>query len=271
MPLVRYVKTVRHAELYQTTGSNPSRFDCNDGRSYIVKDSHGGRRRRHLINEWLGADIASLAGIGIAPCAVVEIHPDSVPDDIPFPYFRPSGFGFGSEMLRGTKNINDVEFQHIRRYDDSLLRQFCTLVLFDIWLYNNDRTANNTNALFQETPSGIRLIAIDHAALFEDYDYQTLTQPTVKDNAPTLEDTLLYMTFVADLIRKNPLNARMQAEECIRGVEALPESVLAECIGNIPPEFSVKPGEYDYILEYILHRQFLVRQWFSDLIRLILQ
>lgn len=262
-----YIKTVIFQSQVQTLGSYPSKFLCDNGKVYIVKHSENGRVRRELINEWLGTSIAELCGVFVPPSCVVDIMPESVPIDTVFERMRPSGIGFGSELLPLSTNINDVLFRERDFSKFALAEQLIRIIALDIWLHNNDRTINNPNVLVHQEQATMRLYAIDHARIFNGFSYDSLARLEIINESPTLFDTLLLYSTTRKAQKILGLFFEPMLEKIVQVIQAIPEHSIERIFSVLPPEYSINSSEQEIIFQYLIQRQQRLGDFFTDLVR----
>lgn len=265
--MMERVKTVLFTEQLKTSGSYPCKFACDNGKVYIVKHSENGKNSRELINEWFGSAFAMLCGVAVPPTAVVEIMPDSIPIDFDFQRMIPRGIGFGSEMLIDSKNINEFLFRKQDLSKFAIPEQLLRIIIFDVWLHNNDRTVNNQNVLVYQTNKRLSLYAIDHTRIFNDFQYPMLRRDDILNEPPTLYDTLLPYKITIHARQSLALFFEPILEEILQEIITIPQSKIEELFSTLPVEYSLSNDEQDILLQYITKRQHLLGDFLTELVR----
>lgn len=191
--IIPVVKTSIFWREVPTAGSYPSLYECSDGNSYFIKHSNFGKRRRQVINEFIGAMLADIIELNIPRYAIVEIDDQVLNGSEIFSGGRPSGIGFASRKLTGNNNIlyniDKLLYNNKKTTDISISQTFLKIILFDIWTKNMDRTIGNPNVLIEELDGHLRLVAIDHAEIFAGLRHSELYLEMNETSA--LEETLI--------------------------------------------------------------------------------
>ncbi len=234
---------------------------------YIVKHSENGSKHRELVNEWFGSAFALLCGVAVPPTAVVEITPNSIPTDFDFQRMIPRGIGFGSEMLIDSKNINEFLFKERDLSKFAIPEQLLRIIIFDVWLHNNDRTVNNQNVLVHQKNKRLSLCAIDHTRIFNGYSYPMLLRSEYRDECPTLYDTLLPYDVTIQVRQLLALFFERILEEILQEIVTIPQSKIEEIFSTLPVEYGLSNDEQDILLHYITKRQHLLGDFLTELVR----
>ncbi len=155
-------------EKYDTQGSSPILVMANDLNQWVCKY----RDANQLFNELLAYQFAKIWQINIPKGALIEI--DYEKHVIPFKdkrglerrFFEKECFGslFLQNAIEVNKTIlTDKDIVRRIKNKNDLLK----IALFDIWLSNEDRTANNSNLLLQAVKGGYSILyIIDNTEIF---------------------------------------------------------------------------------------------------------
>ncbi len=266
-PGMKRVRTERFISQLPTAGSVPCLFECSDGETYYVK--HTGNGRTQVINELLGAKLLKLLDLPTPEVALVEIVPETI-DGISFLRKTPEGLGFGSQMLvgvtRGLDSFDLIKGAEIRKFPAS--QTLIGIVLFDLWVYNIDRTPRNPNVLLQEIEAdNLRFVAIDHALMLDDHPYDASRLERLSLVPLTLEDTLIGHPQFREVYDSAALFASVEVGEYLKRIEATTEQELYEVVNQVPVEWSLSDQEKEAIVRcFLLPRKDLVRGFFHQLL-----
>lgn len=176
--LTRYILPLREG------GSLPALAEADDGFRYVVKFRGAGHREKALIADFMGSEIARLAGFNV---------PEQVFLDLDEYFGQAEGDEEIQDLLKWSRGLNlGVHFldgamtldPYVNPVDESLASR---IVWLDTFITNVDRTVKNTNMLVWH---GNEIWLIDHGASFyfhhawSDWDKSALTKfPYVKDHA----------------------------------------------------------------------------------------
>ena len=141
------------------------------------------------------------------------------------------------------------------------------IVLFDIWVYNTDRSPRNPNVLVEEIgKNSFRLVAIDHAVIFEDKEYSSMGR-SVNNLPPTIEESLIRHPLYRNLYDSLGLFFSEEADRVLGRIEHVTESELRDILEIFPDEWEVKDTEKESIIKhYLLPRKNLVRGFYQQLL-----
>ena len=263
---MRRVKTERFIRQMETQGSVPSIFECSDGETYYIK--HIGNNRLHVINELIGASLLQFLDLPTPEMALVEVVPETVIDE-KFDRKPPQGLAFGSRQLKGqSKSLDKGDlFQHQEMCKFAAPQALIGIVLFDIWVYNTDRAPHNPNVLVEEVGiNSCRLVAIDHAVIFEDKEYSRMGR-SLNNLPPTIEESLISHPLYRDVHDSFGLFSYDEADRVLGRIENVTESELCDILKVIPVEWDVKDIEKESIIKhYLLLRKNLVRGFYQQLL-----
>ncbi len=260
------VKTERFIEQL-STGSLPCKFECSDGETYFIK--HIGNNRRHVINELIGAGLLQLLEVPAPDIALVEVIAETIEGET-FGRKPPQGVAFGSRQLKGQSMSLDrgdlYNGQEIRKFGAP--QALIGIVLFDIWVYNTDRAPRNPNVLVEEIgKKSFRLVAIDHAMIFEEREHSALAVGSGSNSSPTIEESLISHPLYQGIHDFLGLFSSDEVERVLGRIESTTEEQLRGIVNVIPDEWEVKDTEKESIIKhYLLPRKNLVRGFYQQLL-----
>lgn len=159
--MLRTVTATRYVEAFREGGSLPGLVEADDNGLYVVKFRGAGQGPKALIAELLAGEIARILELAVPEIVFVEIDAilgRSEPDfEIQALLKASAGLNLALDFLPGSLAFDALDITQI----DPLLAS--SIVWFDAYTLNVDRTARNTNMLWWHR----KLQIIDHgAALF---------------------------------------------------------------------------------------------------------
>lgn len=220
LPYVQSIQAI--SKVIPTNGSQPVEVLCSDMQDYICKYAYA--PAKVLFREYLAHCFARIWELTTPPAAFVMIQDGHIQPQHISNRRLPGHFQipcFGSQRLSNVMDLNDAFLSKSR----TELRQinttdFLEIALFDIWLANEDRTANNLNLLLYAPLDGLqRFVVIDHVAIFNwgSREGQSLTALTLEDSiigAPHFKKLYPQSTKNRDAIRDVGENAYLCVEKC---------------------------------------------------------
>lgn len=173
--MIPYLTSTKYIDKRFYTGEEPVLVECSDMNAYICKYSRYSGSANKLVCELLGALFAKdwmLRNPDIAIVKVLSLH---VPSDMSGSMFAlPT---LGSRLLHHAIDITPTSFRQIP-ISEKLCMQLLRIALFDFWIANEDRNANNANLMYDVANDN--LIAIDFGCSFNtatfDYPLSQLTE-----------------------------------------------------------------------------------------------
>lgn len=172
---MKQLHSIKKIEKTYNTGEEPVLVACNDHNSYICKYTRYSGSANKLVCELMGAIFAKSWMLNTPEFAIVKVEPEHVP-------YTMSGSFFSKPILGSLQypNVVDITSATIPLITPSekLCRQLMHIALFDLWLSNEDRNANNANLMYDMVNDDI--IAIDYGCCFNtatfDYPLSLLTE-----------------------------------------------------------------------------------------------
>jgi len=261
-PLATYHSIEAPSKLYETN-TRPVLLSVDDEgfNSYVVKHNSGRVPCEKLACELIAYYFLQLWGITTPKASIIEVDPNHV-IDIRSTARQPNFFKvpcwgtfFHSESTEFLQFFEELPYYERDKFNNStdLLR----IVLFDIWLGNDDRTANNPNILIASTERGFEFWPIDHEAIFNGNNL----------NRGLYElgeyDTLLYHPAVKKLLGNTLKDAKLlneltqEAYVCI----ARCKQNIPEILSFIPVAWQIDKGQ----LELLLKTNLFTDAWFQKL------
>lgn len=240
---LRTLRSVQDISQVWETNLSPVLVLADDLQPYVAKHNRGLEPCSRLRNEWLAYHFAKLWGLPVLDAALLKLDPKHVGDKASNfcqpRYFKHTCFATGfikeatefGSFLRKTRNYDRLAF-----LDRNLLLK---VVLFDIWLANDDRTANNPNLLMVEAPQGVGFRLMDHEAVFHGNNLDKALPPVTFDDtllAHPAMPALLGRHFYRDPVLVDPPanEAYLCAQSCLDNLPTI--------LAGIPQDWGIDPN-----------------------------
>ena len=177
----QFLESIKTIERQYLTGEEPVLVMCSDMNAYVCKYMRSSATAYKLACEVIGTQFADVWRLGTPESAFVRIKPEhwgrhSLSHNLSAP-------AFGSKWLDGVVDITPSTFGEISQVLPTLLL-LMRIALFDFWIANEDRNANNANLLY-DIPRGM-LVPIDYGCIL---NTATFEYPMAQ---LTSTDTILY-------------------------------------------------------------------------------
>lgn len=172
---MKKVNSIKKIEKTYNTGEEPVLVACDDHNSYICKYSRYSGSANKLACELLGAIFAKCWMLNTPEIAIVKVEREHVP-------YNMSGSFFSKPILGSLQQPNVVDITSatipLINPSEKLCKQLMHIALFDLWISNEDRNANNANLMYDMVSNNI--IAIDYGCCFNtatfEYPLSLLTE-----------------------------------------------------------------------------------------------
>jgi hypothetical protein len=220
--MIRTVTATRYVTPLREGGSLPAVVEADDGDMYVMKFVGAGQGPKALIAELVAGEIARQLGLLVPEIVFIQLEPAfgrSEPDpEIQDLLHSSVGLNLGLRYLPGAFAFNQL----IKPEPSAELAS--TIVWFDAYVTNVDRTDRNVNMLIWQN----RLWLIDHgAALYFHYDWTDYLARSRSPFALIRQHTLLSF---ADRLREvdAQLVARLNDEQLRAVLALIPDSWLGD-------------------------------------------
>ena len=165
------VKAIEHR---YSTGEEPVLVVCSDMKAYICKYMRSSASAYKLTCELIGAQLARIWKLNSPEFAFVSIKPEHWAGR--FIQHSTTAPAIGYRRMEGVLDITPSTVKEVEP-TDSLFRQLLKIALFDFWVANEDRNANNANLLYDVTDG--QFVSIDYGCILNtstfDYPMSQLT------------------------------------------------------------------------------------------------
>ena len=238
---MRTVTATRYVTPLREGGSLPAIIEADDDGMYVLKFRGAGQGPKALISELIAGEIARALGLLIPEIVFVELNPElarTEPDpEIQDLIKASAGLNLALDYLPGSVTFDPIA----QKIDPDLA---ATIVWFDAYVTNIDRTPRNANMLIWHR----RLWLIDHgAALYFHHTWKNY-QERNRDPFPAIKDHVL-LPFASDLQGVDLKMSEKLTPEIIDSiVKLIPDTWLVES------PFSSNSEHRDAYVEYLTKR-----------------
>jgi hypothetical protein len=239
---LRTVIATRYVTPLREGGSLPAIVEADDDGMYVLKFRGAGQGPKALIAELVAGEIARAAGLPVPEIVFVELDPElarAEPDPEIQDLIRSSdGLNLALDYLPGS-----VTFDPVAESPDTDLAS--SIVWFDAYVTNVDRTPRNTNMLMWHR----RLWLIDHgASLYFHHRWDNYIERS-RDPFPFIKNHVL-LQFASSLREVDSMmTGRITPDIVDRVVKLIPDAWL---VGD--SSFVGVDQHRDAYIEYLLSR-----------------
>jgi hypothetical protein len=239
---LRTVVAKRYVTPLREGGSLPAIVEGDDDGTYVLKFRGAGQGPKALIAELVAGEIARATGLPLPEIVFVELDPELARTE-PDPEIQ--------ELIRGSAGLNlaldylpgAVTFDPIAWRPDADFAS--SVVWFDAYATNVDRTARNTNMLVWHR----RLWLIDHGAAFYFHHTSSNARERSRDPFPMIKEHVL-LEYASSLTEADTRMTRLITAELVDGVVGLiPDTWL---VGGSP--FGESSEHREAYADYLLSR-----------------
>jgi len=252
---LRTVIATRYVTPLREGGSLPAIVEADDDGMYVLKFHGAGQGPKALIAELMAGEIARASGLPVPEIVFVELDPAlarTEPDpEIQHLIRASAGLNLALDYLPGA-----VTFDSVAEQPDADLAS--SVVWFDAYVTNIDRTPRNTNLLMWHR----RLWLIDHgAALYFHHTWNNYRERS-RDPFPMIKDHVL-LPFASALREVDAkMTGRVTPDIIDRIVKLIPDAWL---VGDA--SFGGSNQHRDAYSEYLLRRLELPHVFLEEAIR----
>ena len=247
--MLQHAVSAKQIEQQFHTGEEPVMVMCSDVNIYVCKYMRSSATAYKLACEFIGTNLAKVWQLNTPDIVLVNIrsaHWEGI--NVSHSLSAPS---IGFRWLDGVVDITPSTYAKVPAKVETLA-QLMRIALFDFWVANEDRNANNANLMYDVTRE--QLVSIDYGCIFNTATFNySLSQLTSTD-------TILWSDLFHHLLQGTDRQTclaiadRLKAdyEECLERSK----SVVAEIIAEIPQEWNVP---LEIVSEKL--RQLFDKQW----------
>ena len=241
------------------TGEEPVMVMCSDVNIYVCKYMRSTASAYKLACEFIGAKLAKAWRLCTPDIALVNIRPAHWERmNLSHSLSAPS---IGFRWLDGVVDITPSTFAKVP-VSEKTLGQLLKIALFDFWVANEDRNANNANLMYDVANE--RLVSIDYGCIFNTATFDSAISQL------TSTDTILWSDLFKHLIQSidsktiHQLADHLKAdyEECLHQSKSIVKEVLAE----MPSEWKVPTETVSEKLSQLFDEHWTTEVWknFTD-------
>jgi len=239
---LRTVIATRYVTPLREGGSLPAIVEADDDGMYVLKFRGAGQGPKALIAELVSGEIARAAGLPVPEIVFIELDPElarTEPDpEIQHLIRASAGLNLALDYLPGAVTFDPV----VEKPDADFAS---SVVWFDAYVTNVDRTPRNTNMLVWHR----RLWLIDHGAtLYVHHSWNNYRERS-RDPFPMIKDHVL-LQFGSSLREVDPkMTGRVTPDLIDSIVKLIPDAWLVE-----DAVFGGNNQHRDAYIEYLLSR-----------------
>jgi hypothetical protein len=220
--------------------SNAHLITFNDGRNYVVKYFQPGFEKT-LPNEWVSYCLARYLGLPIPFARMVEIPPDFTSQIPELAQMSPTQYQFASLYVPDC--VDGHQVSTISRIINH--QSLASIIVFDYWLYNGDRTRKNI-LLQQEQENAYHLWSIDHAEVFGTYNWSQSHLEELPVGLIKSATHQLMASFIED---------EKHFIEQLELIQTVPIFLIEEIVSMIPDDWLVSKEERKEIVNTLVERR----------------
>ncbi|SHP66195.1 Phosphatidylinositol 3-and 4-kinase [Mycobacteroides abscessus subsp. abscessus] len=239
--------------------SNTHLIKFDDGHEYAVKYFIPGFEKS-LPNEWVAYCLARYLQLPIPHAQIIEM-PSEFSTEIPDFIESDSRYQFASRYIPDCYNGHEVT--QIKKIVNE--QQLASIILFDYWLSNRDRTKKNI-LLKEVGDEAYHLWIIDHAECFGSYNW---TGEQVEDLPVKILRSATHRLMAQFVGRESDFY------EALKVIQTIPNFLIEEIVSIIPDDWQVSTEEKKILSQYLIRRRkkmlprslkkFMVRDYFPFL------
>ncbi|HXH11909.1 MAG TPA: HipA family kinase [Alphaproteobacteria bacterium] len=218
---MRTVIATRYVTPLREGGSLPAIVEADDDGMYVLKFRGAGQGPKALIAELVAGELARAAGLPVPEIVFIELDPElarTEPDpEIQHLIRASAGLNLALDYLPGA-----VAFDPVVEKPDADLAS--SIVWFDAYVTNVDRTARNPNILVWHR----RLWLIDHGATLYFHHAANNYRERSREPFPLIKDHVLLPSASALREADTRMAAQLTPEIIDRIVQAIPDAWLVE-------------------------------------------
>ena len=186
---MKYFESISPIIRQYNTGEEPVLVECSDARARVCKYSRSSAIAFKLACEVIGAELSQAWELDSPVCDFVHIKPEHVPN-----YISPNLFSrscIGTEFREGVVDITSSSLNVVPCTKENIV-QLLRIALFDFWIGNEDRNANNANLMYDIQDE--KIVPIGYGCIFNTATFE------FKLSQLTSTDTILYGDLFRHLV-----------------------------------------------------------------------
>ncbi|MBA2877676.1 hypothetical protein HNR63_000710 [Anoxybacillus kamchatkensis] len=206
-----------------------------DGKRYVVK-CYDAKKPKAPINEWLAYQIAKYMNLPIPHARLVSLPHTllPIPDETTIIKTKTQ---LASAYIEG-KNAHETTIEHVENG-----WQLASVIVFDYWLYNRDRTRKNV--IIEQREERQTLWIIDHADIC---GCSAWTVEQLKQLPQTLIDSKTHRMMASFTTLK-------QFEQAIAIIQTMPTLLIEEMTKHMPEDWDITEEERKQLVHTLVYRR----------------
>ena len=236
------------------TGEEPVMVMCSDVKIYVCKYMRSSATAFKLACELIGAKLAMAWNLNTPDIALVNIRPAHWEGiNLSHSLSAPS---IGSRWLDGMVDITPSTYAKVPA-NTELLKQLVKIALFDFWVANEDRNANNSNLMYDMSHG--QLVSIDYGCIFNTATFEyPLSQLTSTDTI-LWSDLFRHILQFTDRQTVYSMIELLIADykECLRNSE----QTAIELFADIPKEWRIPAEIVNEKVNQLFNEQWTAQVW----------
>lgn len=236
------------------TGEEPVLVMCSDMNYYICKYVHTSASAQKLACELIGVKMANAWQLDAPKASLVRIKSEHWPSH----FIRPKIITslLGSRFLENVIDVSPSTFDKVAQ-TSTVFVQLLKIALFDFWIANEDRNANNANLLYDI--SGSCLIPIDFGCILNTADFDSpLMQLTFTD---TILWSPLFKYIIKGISQKRIKKDTAELREKYYGYIHESSLQMDSIIEDLPHEWNVSTDVIKNKLCQLFHPNWTEAVW----------
>ena len=246
--------SAKRIERQLNTGEQPVLVTCSDVNTYVCKYMRSSAAAYKLVCELIGAKMAKAWQLNTPDVALVKIKPSHW-EGISLSH-SVSASSLGARWLDGVIDITPSTYAQVPANIDTLY-QLIKIALFDFWIANEDRNANNANLMFDVVND--LFVSIDYGCIFNTATFEyPLSQLTSTDTI-LCSDLFAHLTQHIERSELKPLTERLnkEYENSIHRCKL----ISIEIIEDIPQEWNVPQTIIKDKISQLFDEKWLIGVW----------
>lgn len=231
MQTLQSIQTANHK---YSTGDSPVYLLCSDWEDYVCKHALNGNAT-NLICEYLSASFLRIWELSVPEFCFVEVDYEHVKHlGIQRRNFEKTCFGsrFSKHFIELTMFNDEPDLKRFAGLAANKLN-LLKIVLFDIWIANEDRNLNNMNLLI-DVQNNYHLVPIDHGAVFNFRQFDSPMSVITENDCLTDTDLMKHLYPKRDFSREDINQLKEYFYLCIQNCK----KNLHEILSFIPPDWT---------------------------------
>ena len=247
LPILNSIDVIRRQF---PTGEEPVLVMCSDMNRYICKYIHNSASAQKLVCELVGVRMAEAWGLNVPKAVLVNVKPEHWPTQFTRPKMMTTMLG--SKYLETVEYVMPSTFNKLAQ-TSSMFNQLLKIALFDFWVANEDRNANNSNLLYDI--ANRFLVPIDFGCILNSADLDfSMMQLTSTD---TILSSPLFKYLAQNVSEKRMQELHSYFDTCLSRCHLLVNSIIEE----LPSDWNVPTKKVNDKLKQLFEPDWTEAVW----------